>query len=91
MVTSRDLNAMSELQEAEDCEDERAVTSLVSHSRPQSGFGLRVQYLSRLRLLHAVLGAGWPLAHFVSQKETQARHQCVGRLIHRRRGAQLLA
>lgn len=51
----------------------------------------RDHYLSRLRFLHAVLGAGWPLTHFVSQKETQARHQCVGCLIHRRRGAQLLA
>lgn len=48
-------------------------------------------YLSRLGFLHAVLGTGRPLAHFVSQKETQARHQCVGCLIHRRRGAQLLA
>lgn len=48
-------------------------------------------YLSRLGLLHAVLCAGRPLAHFVSKKETQPRHQCVGGLIHRRRGAQLLA
>lgn len=48
-------------------------------------------YLSRLGFLHAVLGTGWPLTQFVSEKETQARHQCVGCLIHGRRGAQLLA
>lgn len=77
-VTSWDLNATSDLQ------------SQVSLSHVLK-VDQRDHYLSRLRFLHAVLGAGWPLTHFVSQKETQARHQCVGCLIHRRRGAQLLA
>lgn len=90
-VTSWDLNATSDLQTQllfKDIQTKKKKKESLSHVLKVDQ---RDHYLSRLRFLHAVLGAGWPLTHFVSQKETQARHQCVGCLIHRRRGAQLLA
>lgn len=48
-------------------------------------------HLSVVWFVHAVMFSVWPLTSFVSQQEAQARHQCVGCLIHRRRGPQLPA